>query len=206
METYKDRIERKYNRIARLPEGLMGFTVPIRKKAIAHLNLSRGASVIDVGCGTGASFPYLEDIIGGSGRILGIEPSRSMINAARERVEKAGWTNITLQEITVEDAAGETLYDGALLFAMHDVFNSLQGIKKIHTLLKEGAKIACAGPMIQSSGFLRVVNPMLNLLFKRMAISQENKDKPWRLVESVFTTDRLIIEKHGLIFIFVGHK
>jgi hypothetical protein len=47
---------------------------------------------------------------------------------------------------------------------------------------------------------------MLTMLFKRMAISQDNKDKPWRLVESVFTTEKIVEEKHGLIFIYIGRK
>jgi hypothetical protein len=53
---------------------------------------------------------------------------------------------------------------------------------------------------------MKVFNPMLRVLFKRMALSQENTDKPWRLVEELFVTDRIIEEKHGLIFIYVGHK
>ena len=43
------------------------------------MNLTSGSSVMDVGCGTGASFPYLENVIGENGRNLGIEPSKSMI-------------------------------------------------------------------------------------------------------------------------------
>jgi hypothetical protein len=47
---------------------------------------------------------------------------------------------------------------------------------------------------------------MLHLLFKRMALSQDNQDKPWRVVESIFTTEKIIDEKHGLIFIYIGRK
>ena len=206
METYKDSIESKYEKIANIPEALLSFTVAIRRDAIAYLHLTNGSSVIDVGCGTGASFPYLESVIGESGRIVGIEPSKSMISVARDRVKNEGWKNIVLLENTVEEVVDAQKYDGALLFAMHDVFNSLEGIKKIHALLRGGARIVCVGPKIQEKGLLRIINPMLHLLFKRMAISQDNKDKPWRLVEGVFTTDKIIEEKHGLIFIYVGHK
>lgn len=206
METYKDSIESKYEKIAHIPEALLSFTVAIRREAIAYLQLTNGSSVIDVGCGTGASFPYLENVIGESGRIVGIEPSKSMISVARDRVKNEGWKNIVLLENTVEEVVEPQKYDGALLFAMQDVFNSLEGIKKIHALLREGARIVCVGPKIQEKGFMKIFNPMLHLLFKRMAISQDNKDKPWRLVEGVFTTDQIIEEKHGLIFIYVGHK
>jgi len=206
METYQERIEKKYKKVATIPEGLLRFTTPTRRKAISLLNLKNGSTVLDVGCGTGASFPYLEELIGEDGKIVGIEPSRSMINGARERINKEGWNNVILHESMIEDFQTGEKFDGALLFAMQDVFNSIEGIKKIHSLLHEGAHIVCVGPKIQVKGVLTLANPMLHLLFKRMAISQENKDKPWRLVGEVFHTENIIEEKHGLIFIYIGRK
>ena len=206
MDSYKVEIDHKYKFIAKLPEQLFGFTVGIRKKAIDALQLSRGSAVLDVGCGTGASFPFLEAVVGESGAIVGVEPSRHMISKARERVMHAGWKNITLNERTIEEFQATEKYDGALLFAMQDVFNSQQGLQKIHALLKDGARIVCVGPKFQAKGIQRLFNPGLNLLFKRMAISQNNKDKPWRLVAEQFTTETIIEEKYGLIFIYTGRK
>jgi ubiquinone/menaquinone biosynthesis C-methylase UbiE len=206
MVSYKEQIENKYKKIAKIPEQLLSFTGPIREEAIGGLNLSRGSSVIDVGCGTGASFPYLEAVIGDRGKIIGIEPSKSMITVANDRILNAGWKNIILYENIIEEIDENEQYDGALLFAMHDVFNSIEGLKKIHSLLKDGARIVCVGPKLQEKGFLKILNPMVNLLFKRLAISQNNKDKPWRLIEGLFTTEQIIEEKHGLIFIYIGRK
>jgi len=206
MEAYKQEIEHKYKTISKIPEKLLHFTIPIRIKATSLLGLEAGSSVIDVGCGTGASFPYLEAVIGERGSILALDPSHSMITAARQRVIDAGWGNVTLHEATIEEIENEGGYDGALLFAMHDVFNSLEGLKKIHRLLKDGARVVCVGPRTRHRGILRILNPALNQLFKRMAISQENKDQPWRLVEQVFTTEAILEEKHGLIFIYLGRK
>jgi ubiquinone/menaquinone biosynthesis C-methylase UbiE len=206
VDSYKVEIEHKYQFIAKVPERLFSFTAGIRKAAIEHLQLTQGSAVLDVGCGTGASFPYMEAVVGESGTILGIEPSRSMISKARERVKRAGWKNITLLENTIEEVEWLGNFDGALLFAMHDVFNSVQGLQKIHTLLKDGARIVCVGPKLQGKGTLRLFNPGLNLLFKRMAISQDNKEKPWRLAAEQFTTETIVEEKHGLIFIYVGRK
>ncbi len=206
MKSYYEMIEEKYKGISKIPETLLGFTAPIREIAIAHLFLTNGSSVIDVGCGTGASFSNLENIIGETGKILGIEPSKSMITVAKDRVKTQGWNNVTLCENTVEEIETSEKYDGALLFAMHDVFNSMEGIKKIYSLLRADARIVCVGPKTQEKGLMKIFNPMLHLLFKRMALSQDNKDKPWRLVESIFTTEKIIEEKHGLIFIYIGRK
>jgi len=72
--------------------------------------------------------------------------------------------------------------------------------------LKDDARIVCVGPKTQEKGFLKILNPLLNLLFKRMSLSQNNKEKPWRLVESVFKTEKIVEEKHGLIFIYIGRR
>ena len=206
MNNYKEKIEKKYQSIATIPEGLMSFTKEIRRIAIRHMDLQEGDRVIDVGCGTGASFPFLEDVIGQSGTIFGVEPSSTMINGALDRINQEKWENITLVESTIEEIDVRDEFDGALLFAMHDVFNSPEGLEKLHLLLKEGARIVCVGPKIQQTGFTRLFNPFLKLLFQRMAISQENMDQPWRLIEKIFVTESITYEKHGLIFIYVGKK
>jgi len=206
MEAYKQKIEEKYRLVSKLPEQLMGFTVPIRRRAVDLLNLPGGASVLDVGCGSGASFPCLIQAVGESGKVIGVEPSHSMISVARQRIKQEGWKNIVLHENTIEEIEEMEIADGALLFAMHDVFNSMPGLMKIHALLKDGARIVCVGPKTQTQRKRRVLNPFLRLLFKRMAISQENLDRPWRMVESLFSTEEILEEKGGLIFIYVGRK
>jgi demethylmenaquinone methyltransferase/2-methoxy-6-polyprenyl-1,4-benzoquinol methylase len=206
LSNYNDLIDKKYKSIAYIPERLLSFTKKIRQEAIRYLNLKEGDKVIDVGCGTGASFPFLEEVIGKNGTILGVEPSSSMMKGAEERIKKENWKNITLIENKVEEIEVDSAFDGALLFAMHDVFNSMQGLEKIHSILKEGARVVCVGPKIQEKGFTRILNPFLHMLFKRMAISQENKDKPWCLIEKVFLTEWIVLEKQGLIFIYVGQK
>lgn len=206
MKPYHELMEEKYHGIAKIPEFLFSFTVTIRKKAIEHLNLLPGSSVLDVGCGTGASFPYLEKVIGESGDIVGVEPSRSMIAGARKRIQDNEWDNIALYENTIEAIEISQQFDGALLFAMHDVFNSLAGLHKIHSLLKPEARIVCVGPRTQTAGPMRIFNPMLTRLFKRMALSQDNQDQPWRLVETIFKTEKIIHEMRGLIFVYVGRK
>lgn len=206
MNNYNKLIEKKYKSVASIPEGFMSFTKKIRLRAIKFLNLKEGNSVIDVGCGTGASFLFLQEVVGKSGTILGVEPSHSMMKGAEARIVHEKWENITLIEDRIEDIKVDDTFDGALLFAMHDVLNSMEGLEKIHSILKEGARIVCVGPKIQERGFARILNPFLHMLFKRMAISQENKDKPWCLIEKVFLTETIALEKHGLIFIYVGQK
>ncbi|MEQ8483924.1 MAG: class I SAM-dependent methyltransferase [Pseudomonadales bacterium] len=67
-----------------------------RRRLIARLELSPGATVLDVGCGTGNNFPLIEQAIGSGGRIIGVDYSSGMLGRARDRCRRAGWTNVTL--------------------------------------------------------------------------------------------------------------
>lgn len=55
-----------------------------------------GQQVLDLGCGTGLNFPPLQERVGPSGTIIGIDRSAHMLEQARRRVETAGWDNVIL--------------------------------------------------------------------------------------------------------------
>ncbi|HEX2545383.1 MAG TPA: methyltransferase domain-containing protein [Ramlibacter sp.] len=71
---------------------------PVRRQAIAQLAAETGATVLDIGCGTGLSFELLRDKVGAQGRIVGIDPSPDMLALARQRIARHGWTGIELVE------------------------------------------------------------------------------------------------------------
>lgn len=67
-----------------------------RRRLIARLDLSSGATVLDVGCGTGNNFPLIQQSVGAHGRIIGVDYSSGMLERARDRCCRAGWSNVTL--------------------------------------------------------------------------------------------------------------
>ena len=78
-------VSERYDRIARLiPFFDRLFFLPgdLRRKAAMRLGLSRGDSVLDIGCGTGVNFPYLREAVGSSGRIYGVDISTGMLRKA----------------------------------------------------------------------------------------------------------------------------
>src|SRR5919109_3626832 len=72
-----------------------------QRMAIERLRLQPGETVIDVGCGTGLTFPLLETVVGPSGGIIGIELSPEMASQARQRVGVQGCQNVILIEAPV---------------------------------------------------------------------------------------------------------
>ncbi len=73
-----------------------------RVAAVALLQLQPGDAVLDLGCGTGLDFPWLQARIGATGRIVGIDASAAMLAQARRRTARAGWANV---DLVVVDAA-----------------------------------------------------------------------------------------------------
>jgi len=90
------RVAPGYDRCARLYP-LIGFRqMRYRRLAIEALHLKPGSTVVDIGCGTGLNFDRLQEAIGPSGRVIGVDLSDAMLEQARTKVLQRGWKNIEL--------------------------------------------------------------------------------------------------------------
>jgi len=118
---------------------------PVRRSAIAYLQLQPGATVLDVGCGTGLSFELLHQGVGPSGHIVGIEQSPEMLHLARQRVAKNKWHNVTLLNSPVETAVIGCQADAALFHFTHDILRHPDAIRHVVQHLKPGARVVAAG-------------------------------------------------------------
>lgn len=68
-----------YDHVARRTPGVG----PVRRRAVESLGLEPGATVLDVGCGTGANAPYLREPVGPTGRVVGLDLTPAMLRRAR---------------------------------------------------------------------------------------------------------------------------
>lgn len=59
-----------------------------RQAAVDALDLSPGDTVVDVGCGTGASLPLLRQAVGPEGRVVGIDLTPELLTRARRRTRR----------------------------------------------------------------------------------------------------------------------
>lgn len=115
-----------------------------RRRLIERLELAPGATVLDVGCGTGNSFALIEQAIGPGGHITAVDYSRGMLDQARRRVSRAGWSNVAL---IADDAARLQQVSGPVdatvsawcLGIVHDLPAAL---RRIVELTRPGGRIA----------------------------------------------------------------
>lgn len=135
----------RYAKLAREYDASCKRMDPIRTRTIQALNLRKGDVVIDVCCGTGKSFLQIEQAIGPSGRIIGIEQSPDMMALARERVAAGGWRNVTLLETSVQAAPIPARADALLFNYTHDVLQSRQALSHVFNHAQAGCRVAVSG-------------------------------------------------------------
>jgi demethylmenaquinone methyltransferase/2-methoxy-6-polyprenyl-1,4-benzoquinol methylase len=67
-----------------------------RQATVDALLLKPGDTVVDLACGTGLNFAYLEKVVQETGRIIGVDLTDAMLDQAHRRVQAAGWQNVDL--------------------------------------------------------------------------------------------------------------
>jgi demethylmenaquinone methyltransferase/2-methoxy-6-polyprenyl-1,4-benzoquinol methylase len=85
-----------------------------RRRAVAALRLRPGDTVVDLGCGTGLTFPFLHSAVGPTGRIIGVDLTDAMLTKASRRAEDAGRRNVELVEADLASYAFPAEMDAAL--------------------------------------------------------------------------------------------
>ena len=116
-----EQVDRTYDRVGRRwawnlvsLAGFQGWESSIRKRTVQHLRLRPGDAVLDVACGRGSNFPYLEDAVGSDGRIVGVDYSAQMLGGAEDRVAKSRWTNVGLVQKDAAEIGYNGSFDGGL--------------------------------------------------------------------------------------------
>jgi ubiquinone/menaquinone biosynthesis C-methylase UbiE len=113
------RILQFYKRQAWLYDATRWLTLHGRSDGVRALDLERGESVLDLGCGTGLGFPLFEEGVGANGSITGVDMSAQMLRKARARIDRRGWRNVRLVEADVATLELGQRFDAvALLYAL----------------------------------------------------------------------------------------
>lgn len=85
-----------------------------RREAVASLGLRPGATVVELGCGTGLNFPLLLEAVGPRGRVIGVDLSEPMLDEARARLGVRRAHNVDLVCADIADYRVPSGVDGIL--------------------------------------------------------------------------------------------
>jgi SAM-dependent methyltransferase len=129
-------------RWAELQRELDGIVAPFGEAALRLAAPQPGEHVIDIGCGCGDTSVELARRVGASGRVLGVDVSRPMLEVARTHVTQAGWANLEFREADASEATlpGET----DLLFSRFGVMFFAQpvaALRHLRTSLRSSGRL-----------------------------------------------------------------
>lgn len=187
---------------------LFGFNLDLyRRTTIESLALDPGDTVVEIGCGTGLNFEYVQSRIGPDGVLIGVDLTDAMLRVASERVARRGWTNV---ELVQSDVAGWRMPNGVDAFystlALTLVPEYDQVIRNAARALRLRGRVAVFDlkqPMTWPMWLVRLA-AWLN---KPFGVSMELADRqPWESIRNYLTEVRFEEFYFGALYLSVGEK
>ena len=167
-----------YDRHAATYDHDTGLFDGFRERAVSALGLRPGDTVLDVGCGTGLCFPWIQAQIGPSGRLIAVEPSPEMLDKAMQRAAQHGWDNVIPINSTAADLDVPLIADAVLFCATHDVLRAPHALANVFRHLRPDARVAATG----GKWTWPLLSPLNLLVFQLHApyvSSFDGFDSPW---------------------------
>ena len=187
---------------------LIGFREwAYRKLAVSALSLTRGDTVVEIGCGTGLNFGLLEEFVGPEGNIIGVDLTDDMIAQAKKRVEENRWANVELVECDAGKYKFPDMADGILsTFA-------ITLIPEYDTVIRNGCDALAPGKRFVildfklPSNWLSFLTPLGVLITKPFGVSIEMASRhPWESVNKYLPNSTFRELYGGFAYVVAGEK
>ena len=178
-----------------------------RVAAIDLLALRPGHRVLDIGCGTGLNFPLVQDRIGPTGSITGVDASAQMLAQAQRRSRTAGWDNVRLIEAdaTTLDAQAMDVggdFDAVIsTYALSLMSDWPRVVSVMIAAARPGGRVAVVD-MQTPVGPARVWTPLARLAC--LLGGSDIEAHPWTAIEAALTDVRQVSPRGGHIQVRVG--
>ncbi|CAN5467374.1 class I SAM-dependent methyltransferase [soil metagenome] len=131
------------NRLEILNEVFSGFS----SSFLLNAGISKGKSVLEIGCGTGHLTCWIAEQVGSSGQVYALDTSDEQLKIAKQHAVEKGLTNIIFIQSSILDLLNLTelplvdiVYARFILVFLH---NPLQALEHMLQSLKVGGKIIC---------------------------------------------------------------
>ena len=134
--------------------------------------LSKGQTVFDIGCGSGAVTIHLAKEVGKEGRVYAVDISQKQIEYAKEKVKREGLDNVIFinDDIAFASKLPKNIADiiYVRLVLMH-MSNPVKAIEQMKLILKPGGVVVSQefyGRKASSTSSYNAINTYINTLFK----------------------------------------
>jgi len=126
------------------------------RRTIERLALASGASVLDVGCGSGASAIPAAVAVGSQGRVLGVDLAQRLLELARVKARQLQLHNIEFRLADMESLGfPDATFDAVVcVFAIFFVPDMVKQVRELWRMVRPGGQLAITtwGPRMFEPG------------------------------------------------------
>ena len=116
---------------------------PITRRFFEAAGIGAGMTVLDIGSGAGDVALLLADLVGPSGRVVGVDMNPAILETARARAAAAGFANVTFIAGEAGEVAGDTRFDAvAGRYVLMYVPDPAGLLRRLAGLLRPGGIVA----------------------------------------------------------------
>jgi len=192
----QEHVLNRYTKLAPRYDGVVSLWAKVaffpmdryRRQTVEAMGVGEGDTVLEIGCGTGLNFPYIQKRIGRGGRLIALDYTPAMIEQATKKVEENGWKNV---EFVQGDAAEvESLVagpvDGVISVACLCIVPGWErAIAGAAGLLRPGGRLAVLDYLtMKPKGPLGVLSPLVEWWTGHYGFADPAADfskvRPWR--------------------------
>jgi ubiquinone/menaquinone biosynthesis C-methylase UbiE len=122
----------------------LAFWVRTGSRTVERLTLPIGATVLDVGCGTGASAIPAATAVGPRGHVIGVDLADQLLDRAREKARQQGLSNVEFRQGDMEDLGYQDgKFDAVIsVFSVFFVPDMTKQVAELWRMVKPGGQLA----------------------------------------------------------------
>jgi demethylmenaquinone methyltransferase/2-methoxy-6-polyprenyl-1,4-benzoquinol methylase len=133
-----DRITPAYDRMNRIMS--LGMDGGWRALAVRASGVGPGDAALDVCCGTGDLAIELLDAVSTRGRVVGLDFSQAMLDAARRKSSQVEWVRGDALDLPFADGEFAAATIG---FGMRNLADPLRGFAELARVVRPGGRVVC---------------------------------------------------------------
>jgi SAM-dependent methyltransferase len=113
------------------------FLRKVAGRSLELLRIAPGARVLEVGCGVGVLLPALAQLVGRTGKVVGLDYSAALLDKARERVVEAGFAETVeliegdAQRLPFEDDTFDAAHVERVLIHIPDADVAIREMRRV---------------------------------------------------------------------------
>jgi ubiquinone/menaquinone biosynthesis C-methylase UbiE len=137
-------------------DGPLAFWDRYGRKTVERLGLKPGSSILDVGCGSGASAIPAAELVGPGGRVIGVDLAEQLLAIARAKAGARQLANLEFHEADMEQLGypAESFDAVVCVFAIFFVPDMVKQVRELWRMVRPRGKLAITtwGPRMFEPG------------------------------------------------------